>query len=137
MIFVTGGTGLVGSHVLLNLAQKGEQFKALKREYSSLEVCKNIFAHYKELDLFDKINWVNGDVSDIPSLTEAMQDCEQLIHCAAIVSFYASDADLLRKVNIEGTANVMDVAIASGIKKAGFVSSIAALGRNSTEGMVD
>ena len=46
----------MGSHVLLNLAQKGEQFKALKREYSSLEVCKNIFAHYKELDLFDKIN---------------------------------------------------------------------------------
>ena len=137
MIFVTGGTGLVGSHVLLKLAQEGKHFKALKREHSSLEVCKNVFEHYNTLDLFDEVNWVNGDVNDIPSLTAGMKDCEQLIHCAAIVSFYASDADLLRKVNIEGTANVMNIAIASGIKKAGFVSSIAALGRNSAEGVVD
>ena len=137
MIFVTGGTGLVGSHVLLKLAKRGEDFKALKRISSSLSICKSVFSFYNSNALFDKINWVEGDVNDIPSLTEGMKGCEKLIHCAAIVSFYESDADLLKKVNIEGTANVMNVALASGIKKVGFVSSIAALGRNSTLGMVD
>ena len=137
MIFVTGGTGLVGSHVLLKLAKKGENLKALKRTNSSLEICKNVFSFYNADALFDKINWVEGDVNDIPSLTQGMQGCEKLIHCAAIVSFYSSDADLLKKVNIEGTANVMNVALASDVKKVGFVSSIATLGRNSTLGMVD
>ena len=66
-----------------------------------------------------------------------MQNCVQVLHCAAVVSFQPSDAELLKKVNIEGTANVMNVALTSGVKKIGFVSSIAALGRNSTEGIVD
>ena len=137
MIFVTGATGLVGSHILLELSQKGEQFKALKRDSSSLTICENIFKHYNAEDLFEKINWVVGDVNDIPSLESGMQNCEQVLHCAAIVSFQPSDAELLKKVNIEGTANVMNVALTSGVKKVGFVSSIAALGRNLTEGIVD
>ena len=137
MIFVTGGTGLVGSHILLELSQKGEQFKALKRDSSSLSICENIFKHYNSEDLFEKINWVVGDVNDIPSLESGMQNCEQVLHCAAVVSFQPSDAELLKKVNIEGTANVMNVALSSRVKKVGFVSSIAVLGRNSTEGIVD
>ena len=46
MIFVTGGTGLVGSHILLRLAKEGMPFKALKRETSSLQICENVFSHY-------------------------------------------------------------------------------------------
>ena len=137
MIFVTGGTGLVGSHILLKLSQKGEQFKALKRDLSSLSICENIFKHYNAEDLFEKINWVVGDVNDIPSLESGMQNCEQVLHCAAVVSFQPSDAEILKKVNIEGTSNVMNVALTTGVKKVGFVSSIAALGRNSTKGTVD
>ena len=137
MIFVTGGTGLVGSHILLELSQKDKQFKALKRDSSSLSICKNIFKHYNAEDLFEKINWVVGDVNDIPSLESGMQNCDQVLHCAAVVSFQPTDAGLLKKVNIEGTTNVMNVALTSAVKKVGFVSSIAALGRNSTEGIVD
>ena len=137
MIFVTGGTGLVGSHILLELSQKEEQFKALKRESSSLSICENIFKYYNAEDLFKKIKWVVGDVNDITSLTDGMQNCEQVLHCAAVVSFQSSDAEILKQVNIDGTANVMNVALNLGVKKAGFVSSIAALGRNSTEGIVN
>jgi dihydroflavonol-4-reductase len=137
MIFVTGGTGLVGSHVLLKLAQQSKEFKALKRASSSLDVCKSIFTYYKAEDLFSKINWVEGDLNDIPSLEEGMKDCDFILHCAGIVSYSPSDIQLLKKVNIEGTANVMNIALTSGIKKAGFVSSIAALGRNSISGIVD
>ena len=66
-----------------------------------------------------------------------MQNCEYILHCAAIVSFHPSDEELLKKVNIEGTANVMNVALNSNVKKVGYISSIAALGRNLTEGIVD
>jgi len=137
MIFVTGGTGLVGSHILLKLAKKGEGFIALKRKSSSMGICKGVFSFYNADNLFEQINWVEGDVNNIPSLTDGMQGCDRVIHCAAIVSFYARDAYLLKKVNIEGTANVMNVALASRVKKIGFVSSIATLGRNSNSGMVD
>ena len=137
MIFVTGGTGLVGAHVLLKLAQKNKDFKALKRISSSFDICKRIFHYYNADDLFDKINWTEGDVNDIPSLEHAMQDCNLLLHCAGIVSFSSKDIELLKKINIEGTENVMNVALDIGIKKACFVSSIAALGRHSDFGKID
>lgn len=137
MIFVTGGTGLVGSHILLKLSQRGEEFKALKRTTSSLVVCKNVFTYYNADNLFAQINWVDGDVNDIPSLEDGMLNCDLVLHCAAVVSFQPSDARLLKKVNVEGTANVMNIALSKGIKKLGYVSSVAALGRNSTEDMVD
>jgi len=137
MIFVTGGTGLVGSHILLKLAQQAKKFKALKRASSSLDVCERVFKYYNADNLFGKINWIDGDVTDISSLELGMQGCDFLLHCAAKVSFLPSDIDLLKKINIEGTANVMNVALSSGVKKAGFVSSISALGRNTTFGIVD
>lgn len=137
MIFVTGGTGLVGSHVLLKLSQQGKEFRALKREPSSLAICKSVFTYYNAEDLFYKISWVNGDVNDIPSLEEGMNTCSSVVHCAAIVSFHASDKELLQKVNIEGTENVVNVAISKDVKRFAYVSSIAALGRNSTTSIVD
>ena len=137
MIFVTGGTGLVGAHVLLKLSKDFKEFKALKRESSSLEVCRNIFSYYKANDLFDNINWIDGDLNDIASLEEGMEECDLLLHCAGIVSFSSSDIEILKKVNIEGTANIMNVALGSGIKKVGYVSSIATLGNNSNSDLID
>ena len=137
MIFVTGGTGLVGSHILLRLAKEGIPFKALKRETSSLQICKNVFSHYAAKDLFAKISWETGDVNDIPALEKAMEGCSKVLHCAGVISFHPTEVELMRKVNIEGTANVVNVAISKGIKKLGYISSIAALGRNSNVGIVD
>ncbi len=137
MIFVTGGTGLVGSHVLLKLAKEGIPFKALKRDTSSFQISENVFSHYRAKDLFAKISWQTGDVNDIPALEKAMEGCSRVLHCAAVVSFHPAEAELMRKVNVEGTANVVNVALSKGIKKLGYISSIAALGRNSTVGIVD
>ncbi len=137
MIFVTGGTGLVGSHVLLKLAQQDIKFKALKRPDSTLDVCRKIFNYYNATQEFDKIIWVDGDVNNIPSLEQGMKDCNLILHCAGLVSFSPSDAELLKHVNIQGTANVVNVALSCNVKKLGFVSSIAALGRNSTQGVVN
>lgn len=46
MILVTGGTGLVGSHLLLDLVQKKNQIKAIKRKTSDVSSVRKIFAYY-------------------------------------------------------------------------------------------
>lgn len=128
MILVTGATGLVGSHLLISLLQENQSVKALYRNSKHIEKVKNVFAYKNQLNLFDKINWVEGDITDIPSLNVAFENISSVYHCAALISFDPRDEEKLRKVNIEGTANVVNCCIDFGVKKLCHVSSIAALG---------
>lgn len=128
MILVTGATGLVGSHLLVQLLQENEEVKALFRSEKQIEKVKNVFAFYNQTPLFDKIQWVKGDITDIPSLEIAFENVTHVYHCAALISFDPNDEDELRKINIEGTANVVNCCIDFGVKKLCHVSSIAALG---------
>jgi dihydroflavonol-4-reductase len=139
MILVTGGTGLVGSHLLFRLCSSGKKVRALKRESSSLNLLKKTFSYYStEPDtLLSKIEWVNGDVTDIYSLYEAMEGIEQVYHTAAIVSFHASESNEMMKVNIDGTANIVNACLYIGVKKLCHVSSIATLGRADNDGLTD
>lgn len=127
MILVTGGTGLVGAHLLLELAGSEQKVRALYRTQESLAKIKNLFT-LNSNPHFDAIEWVMGDVTDIPSLEDAFKGIETVYHCAACVSFEPKDEELLRKVNIEGTANMVNCALDFGVKKFCHVSSIAALG---------
>ena len=133
MIFVTGGTGLVGSHILLKLSEEKIPFIALKRKNSSDDVCRNVFKNYNTENLFEKIEWVIGDVNDITSLEDGMKNCTKLIHAAAIVSFHKEDNTLMNKINVEGTKNVMNVAASKGFKKVSYISSISAIGKKPNE----
>ena len=128
MILVTGGTGLVGAHVLLELAGAQKKVRALYRDSKNIDKTKNLFVHYGEFPAFSNIEWVAGDILDITSLEEAFKDITQVYHCAAYISFDPSDEDILRKVNIEGTANMVNCALAFGAHKFCHVSSVAALG---------
>ncbi|WP_157206971.1 NAD-dependent epimerase/dehydratase family protein [Mariniflexile maritimum] len=136
MILVTGGTGLVGAHLLFKLASANEAVKAIYRSERKLDLVKNVFATYTEnyKVLFDAIEWVQADILDIPSLSEAFKNVTHVYHCAALVSFEPNKYHELRKTNIEGTANIVNFCIAHGIKKLCYVSSIATLGKplNST-----
>ena len=128
MILVTGATGLVGSHLLVKLLQENEVVKALFRSEKQIEKVKNVFTFYNQSNLFDKIHWVKGDITDIPSLEIAFQNVTYVYHCAALISFDPNDEEELRKINIEGTANIVNCCIDFGVKKLCHVSSIAALG---------
>lgn len=134
MILVTGGTGLVGAHLLLQLAANGDAVRALYRGQESLIKTKSLFIHHKKQDLFDTIEWVKGDIIDIPSLEDAFAGVDYVYHCAAFISFDPRDEEQIRKVNIEGTANMVNLALAYGIKKFCHVSSIAALGDTKEDG---
>lgn len=128
MILLTGATGLLGSHVLLQLLESGRQVRALYRTPENRLRTKSLFAFYHKPELFADIDWIQGDINDIPSLETAFKDIDFVYHAAAYISFDPADEDKLRKINIEGTANVVNCCLAFGVKKLCHVSSIAALG---------
>ena len=134
MVFVTGATGLVGTHVMLELISRGEQIKALRRKSSSLNQVESLFHFYlgdKAQDALNNIEWVEGDILDVTVLDEAVKNCSRVFHCAAVVSFVQRDFKKMMKINKHGTANVVNVCLTNDIDHLCYVSSTAALGRNS------
>ncbi len=138
MIFVTGGTGFIGSHLLYHLVSSGKPVRALKRKESSIALTQKIFSYYTDTpdELLKKIAWADGDILDYYSLLEAFQDVDQVYHTAAVVSFHAADKSNLVRTNVEGTANVVNAALELNIDKLCFMSSIGALGRAGSAGLV-
>ena len=110
MILVTGGTGLLGAHLLYELVSHGQAVRAIKRGTSDLKHVENLFCFYSSdgKNLFSKIEWVEGDILDIFSIEDALEGIDKVYHCAAIVSFRQSELALINKLNSEGTANVVN-----------------------------
>ncbi|PHN95315.1 NAD-dependent epimerase [Maribacter sp. 6B07] len=131
MVLVTGGTGLVGSHLLLKLTRENIAVRALYRSADKLSQVKKIFSYYTDdsLSLFNQIEWIQGNILDIPSLENAIVKITQVYHCAAFISFDPSDFKKLERVNREGTANIVNICIAAGINKLCHVSTIGTIGR--------
>lgn len=128
MVLVTGATGLVGSHLVLHLIEQGQTVKAMYRNEQGRQRVKSVFEQYHKADLFDKIIWCQADILDVPSLEVAFKEIDFVYHCAALISFDPKEEEQLRKINIEGTANMVNFCIDYKIKKFCYVSSIAALG---------
>jgi nucleoside-diphosphate-sugar epimerase len=139
MILITGGTGLVGSHLLYYLAQKGNKVRAIYRNKQKIEDVKQIFRFYNNdsLQFFDNIEWIEADLSDYFSLEEALKGVQHVYHAAAMVSFNPHESDKMLKVNTEGTANLMNACLFNKIEKVCYVSSIASLGKQPDGGFID
>lgn len=127
MILVTGGTGFLGSYLIRSLVAAGKPVRALYRKAPSPRL----------QDLSGKIEWVPGDILDVCALEDAMQGVTQVYHCAAVVSFQPGQAASLMKINVEGTANVVNLALDAGVKKLVYVSSVAAIGRAREQAAID
>ena len=131
MILVTGGTGFVGAHLLVQLLNKGKTIKAFRRS-DDLKLTRKIFSYYIDdvEDAINKIEWVNADILDINALKDVFKDnITEVYHCAATVSFNPKDKQRMMAVNINGTANIVNLSLIYKVKKLCHVSSIAALGR--------
>ncbi len=130
MILVTGGTGLVGAHLLYRLVSENEKVRAIYRSERKISNTKSVFSCYTEDydTLFDAIEWVQADILDVPALSEAFIGVTKVYHSAAFVSFEPDKYRLLRKTNIEGTANIVNLCISNSVEKLCYVSSIATLG---------
>jgi nucleoside-diphosphate-sugar epimerase len=132
MILVTGGTGLLGTHLLYKLADQGKMVRAIYRDASKLEIVKKVFSFYSEKpnEIFDKIEWVKADITDVPALDIAFDCVTHVYHCAADLSFNPKNYRQSRQVNVIGTANVVNLCLSNKVSKLCHVSSIATLGED-------
>ena len=139
MILVTGGTGLLGSHLLFQLARKQQPIRAIYRNEERKDLVKKVFGYYSEEPdkLFQSIEWVKGDLLDYGAIEEALREVTTIYHAGAIVSFYPSDHAMMRKVNIQGTTQLVNLALENRIERFCYVSSVATLGRAENDGDSD
>ncbi|MGO3181654.1 MAG: NAD-dependent epimerase/dehydratase family protein [Aequorivita sp.] len=130
MVLVTGGTGMVGSDLLYFLLKENTKVRAIHRRDSDIESVKKVFALYTtEVDaLFDRIEWVEANITDIPALTIAFENITKVYHCAASIDFNPSKFKALKKINVEGTANIVNLCLSNNVKKICYVSSVSTLG---------
>ena len=119
-VFITGATGFIGSHIARRYLAENYAVTALHRPERGYGMLT---------DVADRISWHEGDVLDIPSLETAITIGIDVIHAAAVVSFTPGDRDRMERTNVEGTANVVNVCLKVGVRKLGYVSSVAAIGR--------
>lgn len=120
MILLTGATGLVGSFVAKRLVGDGHPVRVLVRPNADRSLLRGLSAH---------LHWAEGDILDVLSLDSALQGVTHVVHAAAVVSFVPRDRREMYRVNVEGTANVVNACLRAGVRKLLHVSSVAALGR--------
>ena len=123
---------MVGSHLLYYLLKDNDSVRAIHRKGSDLLAVKEVFAYYTENSekIFNRIEWWEADITEIPSLTEAFIGVTHVYHAAAYISFDPKHYYKLKKANIEGTANVVNLCLSKKVKKLCYVSSIATLGKS-------
>jgi nucleoside-diphosphate-sugar epimerase len=116
MIFVTGGTGLIGSFLLRALRARGLAVRALHRGAMPERAAPGV-------------EWLAGDLLDTDLLRAALTpDVTHVFHCAGLVSYAPQDEDLLLAINVQGTAAVVDACLERPGIRLAYVSSVAALG---------
>lgn len=119
VVLVTGGTGFLGSVLIKRLIMAGASIRATKRETSAIPA---------ELKGLPGLQWVDADVNDFFALKDAFNEVTAVYHCAAMISYQPADKKRLMTVNVEGTANVVNLALERHVRLL-HVSSIAAIGR--------
>ena len=129
MILVTGGTGFLGSYIIKHLVEKGYAVRAIRRS--------NNLPAWISKEIMNKVEWVEGDVLDVVALEEAMEGVDTVIHSAAVVSFVKKERLNMYQVNVEGTANVVNMMLEKNIRRLVHISSVAALGRTEAGGHVN
>lgn len=117
-VMLTGATGFIGYHTALALLDAGHELSLLVRNPDKMEKLfgAGVIEHYTQ-----------GDITDAERVLEAMEDCDAVVHVAALVSTHAGDSDRVYRTNVEGTRNVIGGAVELGIERIIHVSSVTAL----------
>ena len=116
---VTGATGFVGSAVVRCLLNAGHQVRVMVRAQSAL-------TNIQDLD----VEIIKADLAQADTLPNLVQGCDTLFHVAADYRLWVRDSDVLYRVNVEGTKNLMQAALNAGVGKIVYTSSVATLGLN-------
>jgi dihydroflavonol-4-reductase len=111
-IFITGGTGFIGTHLIKRLSRTEHQLFCLVRKTSRVGPLKDL-----------GVTLITGDVTDRDSIRKGMKGCDWVISLANIYSFWEPDPAVFRQVNVDGTRNVMELALELGVAKAVHIST--------------
>jgi dihydroflavonol-4-reductase len=126
---VTGATGILGSHVVLNLLRNNQPVIACKQKGSDIKKTERLFSYYvKDYKiLFEKITWKELDILDVFSIEEVLEDVTNVYHCAGFVSFNSKDRKKLFDINEKGTRNMVNSCLHKKIQALCYVSSVATI----------
>ena len=120
-VLVTGATGLLGAELTRQLLQREVDVRIFHRPTSTMDLLGTAA---------DEVEHAVGDVTDVSTLLPAVEDVDRIYHTAALVGFGGKQMrEKLRRVNVEGTANVVNAALEAGIDRLVHTSSMAAFGR--------
>ena len=111
-ILVTGGSGRIGGYALRELLAAGHDVSSFSRHRPLLE----------------GVRFVKGDITNPDDVKEASKGHDAILHLAAILAPHLASPDQLMNINVTGTVNVLEAAVASGVEKVVFASSVATLG---------
>ncbi|HID89848.1 MAG TPA: NAD-dependent epimerase/dehydratase family protein, partial [Anaerolineae bacterium] len=114
---VTGSTGCVGANVVAALLRRGYEVRAMHRPTSRLDALEGL-----------EVEQVVGDILDPPSLARAMEECDWVFHVAAVSDYWRTPPEVIYRVNVEGTRNVVEAALRAGVHRLIYTSSVGALG---------
>jgi len=118
MNLVTGATGHIGNVLVRDLLARGEEVRALLLPGEDLAPLEGL-----------KIEVVVGDILNIESLHKAFEGVEVAYHLAGIISIMPGRNELLQRVNVQGTRNVLEAARLASVKRLVYTSSIHAIQR--------
>ncbi len=122
-VFVTGGTGHVGAHVVAALLDEGHAVRVLARRPERVPAALEPLGWTS-----DDVEVVQGDVLDgSEALTSLMDGADAVLHAANVYSLNQADAQLMRDVNVDGTRAVLEAAVGRGLAPIVHVSSYVAL----------
>jgi nucleoside-diphosphate-sugar epimerase len=138
-VFVTGGTGLLGSHLIYTLLLKGEKVIATCRKTSKRDIVEKVASYYSGNwnELRNNLLWIECDLFNYEALRDSMKGIRHVYHCAATVSFVKGETDSILKNNITGTSNIVKSCLENKVEKLCHVSSVAALGAENGELLVN
>jgi len=116
-VFITGGTGYIGAHLIKELISNGHKIHALVRNLEKAAPLPK-----EGLVLF------KGDLSDKERIKEAMKGCDQVYHVAGNTSIWEKDRSKYYTINVDGTRNILDAALENKVKRVVFTSTAGVLG---------
>lgn len=114
---VTGGGGFIGSQVVKQLLQKGEEVRVLALPGENLRNLEGVDAEI-----------VNGNVLDPKAMLDAVKGCDKVFHLAAVYAFWMRNPQLMFDVNVTGSKNVLDACKANSVSKVVYTSSMVRYG---------
>lgn len=117
-VFITGATGFIGGNLVKNLLKEGYEVKVLIRNKKQLE--PHLWKYLVDV--------IYGDILEPKTFKNKINDCEIIIHSAALIAFWNRIWDKVYKVNVIGTRNILEEALRANCKKFIHISSVAAIG---------